>query len=99
MVIVYPMTEENMIYVIDTADPSFLRECAESVLFHEDFLVLSTTHISKGDLWRCSSTLGFVFSASMRVVARGASAVLIMCLCRIAGRHDESGAEVQKGGC
>ena len=37
------MVEEDVVEIIDTADAPLLRESAELVFVHEDFLVLSST--------------------------------------------------------
>lgn len=42
VIIVDPMVEEDMVHVINTANPPLLWQLAESVLIYEDFLVLST---------------------------------------------------------
>lgn len=44
VIIVDPMVEEDMVHIINTADPPFLWQLAESVLIYEDFLVLPTIY-------------------------------------------------------
>lgn len=45
VIIVYPVVEKNVVYIVDTADPPLLRELAESVLIYKDLLVLLTRYI------------------------------------------------------
>jgi len=46
VIIVYPVIEENVVYIVDTADTPLLREFAKFVLIDKDFLVLLTTDTS-----------------------------------------------------
>ncbi len=46
VIIVYSVIEENVVYIVDTADTPLLREFAEFVLIDKDFLVLLTTDTS-----------------------------------------------------
>jgi len=46
VIIVYPVIEENVVYIVDTADTPLLRQFAEVVLIEKDFLVLLTTDTS-----------------------------------------------------
>ncbi len=39
MIVVRPIVKENVVYIIDTAD---------SILIQENFVIIPTTHMSKG---------------------------------------------------